>query len=89
VNSLQKANSKLVTFAPACDLIYRIRAISSLMSPETALISVRSCVVFSAPVSHTARLANLLQYANSMRSKAESSTSPLVRTISRFACLKK
>jgi hypothetical protein len=59
------------------------------MSSKTTLMTVRFCVAFSALVPHIARLVNLLQYANSMRSKTKSSTLSFVRTISRFARLKK
>jgi len=66
-----------------------LRAISSLMSLKTTLIFIRSCVAFFALILYIVRLVNLLQYANSMRSKTKLSTISLIRTISRFARLKK
>ncbi len=50
---------------------------------------VRFCVAFLALVLYIARLANLLQYINSIRSKIKLSTISLVCTISCFARLKK
>jgi len=55
---------------------------------KTTLMSIRFCVAFFALVFYIVRLVNLLQYANSMRSKTKLSTIFFVRTISRFARLK-
>jgi hypothetical protein len=59
------------------------------MSLKTTLMFIRFCVAFLAFVSYIVRLINLLQYANSMRSKTKLSTISLVRTINCFARLKK
>ncbi len=59
------------------------------MSSKTILMFARFCVAFFALVLYIVRLANLLQYANSIRNKIKLSTISLVYTISCFVRLKK